>query len=649
MVETLYKMTIDLNVLNHLGINLYSNTPAVLAEVVANSWDADAEKVGIRIAADHNTITITDDGHGMSEEDINEKFLHIGYRRREMEEPFTPKHNRPVMGRKGIGKLSLFSIANTIEVQSARDGVASGFKMSLPEIEKAIEGKKGDYFPEPLPPKSIKVKKGTKIVLTNLRKRLTHTETALRTRLARRFSVIGPDSHFSIKINGIEIGITDRDYYHKIQYFWHYGPGGKECLKHCTNADKNEARNQKFLSGWIGTVKMSGQLTDELGESLNKIVVMVRGKLAQEDILESFGEGGIYTKYIIGEIHADYLDEDNKEDIATTSRQAIFEDDARYLSLKKAIGTELKHIQNQWTKFRNEEGAKEAMQDPSIKKWFRGLGQDDTRRARSIFGRINQVTVDDPEQRVALFKYGVLAFESLKARRNLDALEGVSADNIVQFGKVFGHIDDLEASLYHQIVSGRVEVVRALQEKVETNVLERVIQKHLFDHLWLLDPSWERATATEYMEKTVKKEFGKITTKLSPQEKKGRVDIKYRTTAGKHVIVELKRANVRTDTDTLNKQVGLYRTALEKILRDMGQPNEQIDVVCIVGKPLKDWDNPNGRQESEDILKVRGARVVLYQELINNAYKAYKDYLAKSEEAGRVFQLLGDIEKGLAG
>lgn len=31
-----YKMTLDLNVLNHLGINLYSNVPAVIAEVVAN-------------------------------------------------------------------------------------------------------------------------------------------------------------------------------------------------------------------------------------------------------------------------------------------------------------------------------------------------------------------------------------------------------------------------------------------------------------------------------------------------------------------------------------------------------------------------------------------------------------------------------------
>ena len=44
-----YKMSIDFNVLNHLGINLYSNIPAVLSEVVANSYDADATEVNIDI------------------------------------------------------------------------------------------------------------------------------------------------------------------------------------------------------------------------------------------------------------------------------------------------------------------------------------------------------------------------------------------------------------------------------------------------------------------------------------------------------------------------------------------------------------------------------------------------------------------------
>ena len=75
-------MTISLNVLNHLGINLYSNVPAVLSEVVANAWDADAHEVTIDIDKEQDQIIIKDDGIGMTEEDINRRYLNVGYRRR---------------------------------------------------------------------------------------------------------------------------------------------------------------------------------------------------------------------------------------------------------------------------------------------------------------------------------------------------------------------------------------------------------------------------------------------------------------------------------------------------------------------------------------------------------------------------------------
>ncbi len=42
-------MTISLNALEHLGITPDSNIPAVLSEIVANAWDADAKKVIVTI------------------------------------------------------------------------------------------------------------------------------------------------------------------------------------------------------------------------------------------------------------------------------------------------------------------------------------------------------------------------------------------------------------------------------------------------------------------------------------------------------------------------------------------------------------------------------------------------------------------------
>ena len=74
MSDPLYRMQLSLNVLEHLGINLYSNVPSVLSEAVANSWDADAEAVEIRFATDKGTIVIQDDGVGMTREQVNQRF-----------------------------------------------------------------------------------------------------------------------------------------------------------------------------------------------------------------------------------------------------------------------------------------------------------------------------------------------------------------------------------------------------------------------------------------------------------------------------------------------------------------------------------------------------------------------------------------------
>ena len=139
-MDNKFIMSLSLNVLNHLGINLYSNIPAVLSEIVANSWDADATRVDITISDDE--IVIKDDGCGMSAEDINNKFLYVGYQKREQSVE-SPKYNRKYMGRKGIGKLSMFSIAREVDVISKKKMIdesgtsyfeVSGFRMNIDEI-----------------------------------------------------------------------------------------------------------------------------------------------------------------------------------------------------------------------------------------------------------------------------------------------------------------------------------------------------------------------------------------------------------------------------------------------------------------------------------------------------------------------------------
>lgn len=142
-LEQPLKLELDLNVLNHLGINLYSNTPAVLTEIVANAWDADAKVVDVTIDDAANTITISDDGMGMDYEDLKLKFLTVGYPRRDHGETASPG-GRQCMGRKGIGKLAMFSLAKNIVVVTRKTGGSPyGLIFSVVDLKARIKEKKG--------------------------------------------------------------------------------------------------------------------------------------------------------------------------------------------------------------------------------------------------------------------------------------------------------------------------------------------------------------------------------------------------------------------------------------------------------------------------------------------------------------------------
>jgi hypothetical protein len=313
------------------------------------------------------------------------------------------------------------------------------------------------------------------------------------------------------------------------------------------------------------------------------------------------------------------------------------------LVLKRFVAKELKHIQSRWTDWRNREGEKEARKIQAIDIWMKTLPTNTRRKARALFGKINQMQIDSDEERRTLFSHGVLAFETLRYKDNLEALDSVTAENFSDFSKIIGDCDDIEAALYHQIVQQRIAIIEALIDKVESNALERVVQEYLYDHLWLLDPSWERATDSAYMEKKVATEFAKISSQLSEEERKGRYDIKYTTTARKHVIVELKRANRSVTTSDLIKQTPKYSSALRKVLSQVGRGEEPIETVCVVGKKLTDWKDAPSEEQSKESLTGYNIRVVTYEQLIHDAEKMYGAFLKKRLDAGRVQNLLDAI------
>lgn len=660
-IETVspYQMTLSLNVLNHLGIYLYSNVPSVLSEVVANSWDADAENVSI-IMHD-NEIIISDDGHGMNEEDINDKYLFVGYERRSKKgETETPRWHRQVMGRKGIGKLSLFSIAEYIELYSIKANEKNAFLMSINDIKSTIENKESVYRPTQLKDFPSDLTSGTRIKIYGLKRRHNRTASFLRKRLARRFSILRSKFHFELSIDGLPVTLKDRDYFHKLEYIWYYGKESdltfvglekasekflRTNIVTAVNDESDQSKNKTYsVKGWIGSVKEAGDLKDEY-DNLNKIVVMVRGKMADEDVLKEFNEGGVFSKYLIGEIDADFLDLNEESDIATSSRQEIMHDDPRYSALLDFIRKELKVIQNSWTSLRNKKGTEEALTIPAIKEWFATLKNDDKKQAEKLFGKFNEIP-NDPEIKKRLFKYGVLAFESLRYKSALSAIDKMNVDDIEKFGQLFGSLDDIEAGLYRQIVTERIKVIQVMREKVNEKQLEKAIQYYLYDHLWLLDPSWERAAGNAEIETSLGKKFNADKrVKLDKEAMKGRLDIKYKTVTGKHVIIELKKPDRVIKKGELEDQGDKYENVLRELLNEEGKANEPIEVVFLVGSHPKNWSNPNQMDKDKRSLAVKNYRILTYAELLNDASRMYSDYLKKKEEINRIEKILAEIDE----
>ena len=667
MADDRYEMNISLNVLNHLGLNLYSNTPAVLSEVIANSWDADAAEVRVEFDRDRNIVTVRDDGFGMDLDDINDKYLFVGYQKRDRANPdFRTPGGRKPMGRKGIGKLSLFSIANRISVYTRKDsGQDEAFTMDADEIKRAIENEDPSspkrYTPTPARFDDVELgSQGTLVKIEDLKKiRLTENSVnGLRKRIARRFGLLG--AGFRIFVDGEEVTFAERDYFHKVRFLFQYG--NYDYAPHCSKLDKDDdgenlsfVRDGRFdsegkpsengeysISGWIAVARSSTDLDGRRGEdNLNKITIVARGKVAQEDILSEFRIGGMITKFLFGEIHADFLDQDDKDDIATSSRQRFVEDDPRYQALSKFMDGELRRIATEVDRLKENKAVEEAVkQNPHIQRWYNDLYPPQLRvTAKRVFAVIDQAGVDERHKNI-LYADGIMAFESRKIEYALQALGNVDPENMAALLKCLASVDEIEAGHYYKIVRGRLDIIHKLRGLVESNVYERELRDYIFDHLWLLDPAWERATEYKYMEQRLQRVVDGV-----PKDNAAvQTDIRYRRVSGAHVIVELKRPGRRLSKSEIEDQLVMYSEAVEDDLQKSPEHSQfPIESFCIVDELPRGWDNPRVREKAEMSLAAYNIRVFTYTRLIDDAYAVYSAYLKASAKVDGLRALLDKV------
>jgi hypothetical protein len=454
------------------------------------------------------------------------------------------------------------------------------------------------------------------------------------------------------------------------EFLWYFGNKSEKYSKECLNANKatevsgmlvnyeNDDETPKTkkdkkaidtgykISGWLGTVDKQ----EHIDEELNTIAIFAHGKLVHEDLLKDLKEGGLFTKYLIGEIDADFLDDDPNQDIITSARQSLKEDDPKFELLKNNVKRHVKNIGSKWIPWRNELKGNEALKRPSIRDWYETIeGRDRQKQAKELLGKIEAGEYPDQDTKKEIYKGTLVGFHRLALTDQLRLLDNLETEkDFDQFSKIFGEIIEVERVDYYNITKTRLKIIDKLQDLVDGDHKERVIQEHLFNALWLVDQSWDQARTNLRMEERVTTAFKKVEGRLTDEELKARLDIRYQDISGKHVIIELKRYSANVQFQPLMAQISKYRSALRKCL-EVEYPNSHkdmpIEVICITGKKPR---SEEPAEVDEHHLRAYNTRIITYNEIITNAFDTYRDYLKANERLSGLVTILNDIDKDFA-
>lgn len=127
---------IDPSILRELS-GVYKPFVKAFKELISNAFDADAETVRVAFADDFSSVTVTDDGQGMTPLEFRNDFARLGGGSRRWAGDKTRK-GRLRIGSKGIGFLALARYCERLEVRSGADRVFES-QLTIPETTPAFD------------------------------------------------------------------------------------------------------------------------------------------------------------------------------------------------------------------------------------------------------------------------------------------------------------------------------------------------------------------------------------------------------------------------------------------------------------------------------------------------------------------------------
>jgi len=121
-------ISVSTKILADVSSGIYRTPANALKEIVSNAFDAGAHRVFISTNAPYfDVFTCEDDGEGISAQEFRQIMLRIGSSGKRAKGNVSKKTDRPIIGKIGIGLLSVAQICHKFSVISKRRGEESYF------------------------------------------------------------------------------------------------------------------------------------------------------------------------------------------------------------------------------------------------------------------------------------------------------------------------------------------------------------------------------------------------------------------------------------------------------------------------------------------------------------------------------------------
>ncbi len=188
---------------NNRSITSYPDI--ALTELVANAWDAGALNVQISIPADEDetSISITDDGCGMTKEEFEERWMTLNYNREKHQGKYVifpddvkiKNNKRLAYGRNGVGRHGMLCFSDKYSVETWKDGKGGRYVIAVSSGEEPYSV----IFEEEIE------KDGHGTIVSSFVNRNRPNVSYIKDILSARFIY---DPQFTLKINGEVLNLS---------------------------------------------------------------------------------------------------------------------------------------------------------------------------------------------------------------------------------------------------------------------------------------------------------------------------------------------------------------------------------------------------------------------------------------------------------